>query len=62
LGGTDWNNSKVRVVAKREITDDSKNTEESPPGAEGGEDLPLRAEGMIPMSLPPAPGFLFFLE
>jgi hypothetical protein len=51
LGGTDGSTSKVEVVAKREVAVDPQKTEELPPGAESGGQLPFRAEGLRSMFL-----------
>jgi hypothetical protein len=49
--GTDGNTSEAAVVAIEGFADDPHNMEESPPGAEGDGELPLRAEGLGLVSL-----------
>jgi len=49
--GSDGGTSEAGVVATEVFSDDPHYMEESPPGAEGGGELPLRAEGLGPVSL-----------
>jgi hypothetical protein len=58
LGGTGVSTSEVEVLAKRKQADDQLNTEESTPGAEGGGELPLRAEGLRLMPCSPLLGLV----
>jgi hypothetical protein len=51
LGGTNEGISEAAVVATEGFADDPHNMEESPPGAEGDGELPLRAEGLGLVSL-----------
>jgi hypothetical protein len=55
-GGTDGDTSEAAVVAIKGFADDPQNMEESPPGAEGDGELPLRAEGLGLVSLSSAGG------
>jgi hypothetical protein len=51
LSGADGDTSEAAVVAIERIADDPRNIKESPPVAEGDEELPLRAEGLGLLSL-----------
>jgi hypothetical protein len=52
LGGTDEGISEAAVVAIEGFVNDSNNIKDSPPGAEGDGEVPLRAEGLglVPLS------------
>jgi hypothetical protein len=56
LGGTDEDTSEAAVVEIKDSSDDPHIMEESPPGAEGDGELPLRAGGFGLVSLSSSDG------